>query len=56
MKSLTIVAIVISALIQNGWSCRTIEELDECAYSFDILTNPGIPIPKNDQDVQDLCE
>ncbi|KAH7644187.1 hypothetical protein HUG17_6549 [Dermatophagoides farinae] len=54
MKYITILAIIIS-LLKVGWSCRTIEELDECAYSFDIISNPSIPIPTNDQEVQTLC-
>lgn len=50
-------AVVVSLLIPGIWSiCKTIEELDQCAYQLSFLENREIPVPYNEADVLQSCK
>lgn len=48
---------VIAAVLPGFWcACKTIEELDQCAYEISFLANRDIKVPTNDGEVIGMCE
>lgn len=43
-------------IIPGGWmACKTVEEMDVCAYEISFLENRDQPVPTTDAEVVDLC-
>lgn len=55
--SIVNVIAVIAAVLPGFWcACKTIEELDQCAYEISFLANRNLKIPTNDGEVVGMCE
>lgn len=48
---------IIAALVPGYWTaCKTVEELDQCAYEVSFLANRNLKPPTNDAEVVDQCK
>jgi len=47
---------LIATVIPGGWmACKSVEELDNCAYEISFLENRALKVPSNDGEVQTMC-
>lgn len=53
LLKLCVVMIVVMA--NNGWACKSVEELDQCAYQINILSNKDLAVPTTDEQVVAGC-
>lgn len=54
MKYILSLATVL-VFVPGYWACKTVEELDQCAYEISFLSNRGLVVPSDDAGVVDLC-
>lgn len=52
---LNFVLVMVMVLANHGWACKSVEELDQCAYEMNILANKDLPIPTTDEQVVAGC-
>lgn len=56
MKQILSIVLIFCIVVPGSWSCKSIEELDECAYRISFLANRDMKVPSNDEETVHMCD